>query len=223
MGVKASSPASLGGIEFDSVITKDEQLTAEAPDFATEKGYSVGDTIIIKPTTLSIEAVVANRPVTWFSRHGSSANRISEVTRQLRKMFVDRKLVTYSANGDTWDNMAIVGLSIPDDAESGDSIKVSISLKQITVTEKQTALVTVSFPRGGTSGTNAGSVSSKKSTSKSSSSVNAKNQYYVNRSSKSSNSTILNGLLNGVSNVVSGGTISNSGKGVGGGRYAYTS
>ena len=37
MGVRASSPASLGGIEFDSVITKDEELSAEAPNFATEK------------------------------------------------------------------------------------------------------------------------------------------------------------------------------------------
>lgn len=224
MGVRASSPAKLGGIEFDAVITKSEELSAESPEFATEKGYSVSDTIIIKPTTLGIEAVVANRPVTWLSLHGSSANRISEVTRQLRKMFTDRELVTYSANGDTWDNMSIVGLSIPDDAESGDSIKVSISLKQVAVTEKQTTLVTVSFPRGGTSGTNTGSVSSKKSSSKSANAnFSAKNQYYVNKNSQSSNSTILNGLLNGVSNLVSGGTISNSGKIVAGGRKAYTS
>lgn len=223
MGVRASSPAKLGGIEFDAVITKSEELSAESPEFATEKGYSVSDTIIIKPTTLSIEAVVANRPVTWLSRHGSSANRISEVTRQLRKMFTDRELVTYSANGDTWDNMSIVGLSIPDDAESGDSIKVSISLKQVTVTEKQMALVTVSFPRGGTSGTNVGSVSSKKSTSKSSSgsNLNAKNQFYVNGRTKSGNSTILNGLLTGVGNLVSSGT--GGSKNVGGGRYASTS
>lgn len=200
MGIRATSPAVLGGIEFDSVITKDEQLSAEAPDFATEKGYSVIDTIIIKPTTLSVEAVVANRPVTWLSRHGSSSNRIAEVTRQLRKIFVDRELVTYSANGDTWDNMAITTLNIPDDAESGDSIKVSFSLKQVTVTRKQTALVTVSFPRGGTSNTNAGSVSSKKAGSSSSSSSKKSSS---NGNNKKSNSTILYGMLSGIKNLVS--------------------
>lgn len=200
MGIRATSPAVLGGIEFDSVITKDEQLSAEAPDFATEKGYSVSDTIIIKPTTLSVEAVVANRPVTWLSRHGSSSNRIAEVTRQLRKIFVDRELVTYSANGDTWDNMAITTLNIPDDAESGDSIKVSFSLKQVTVTRKQTALVTVSFPRGGTSNTNAGSVSSKKAGSSSSPSSKKSSS---NGNNKKSNSTILYGMLSGIKNLVS--------------------
>lgn len=217
MGVIATSPAVLGGIEFDSVLTKDEQLSAEVPDFATEKGYSVSDTIIIKPTTLSVEAVIANRPVTWLSRHGSSSNRVAEVTRQLRKIFVDRELVTYSANGDTWDNMAITSLNIPDDAESGDAIKVSFILKQVTVTRKQTALVTVSFPRGGTSSTNAGSVSSKKTTAKST----AKNQRYV-KGGSNGNSTIFNGLLTGVGKLVSSGS---TGKGIGvsGGRYAYTS
>ena len=200
MGIRATSPAVLGGIEFDSVITKDEQLSAEAPDFATETGYSVSDTIIIKPPTLSVEAVVANRPVTWLSRHGSSSNRIAEVTRQLRKIFVDRELVTYSANGDTWDNMAITTLNIPDDAESGDSIKVSFSLKQVTVTRKQAALVTVSFPRGGTSNTNAGSVSSKKAGSSSSSSSKKSSS---NGNNKKSNSTILYGMLSGIKNLVS--------------------
>lgn len=220
MGIRATSPAVLGGIEFDSVLTKDEQLSAEVPDFATENGYSVSDAIIIKPTTLSVEAVVANRPVTWLSRHGSSSNRIADVTRQLRKIFVDRELVTYSANGDTWDNMAITSLNIPDDAESGDSIKVSFALKQVTVTRKQTALVTVSFPRGGTSSTNAGSVSSKKTGSSSTSSSKKTSSGDRN---KGNNSTILYGLLSGVSKICSGGKTSNVGKNVGGGHYSYIS
>ena len=190
MGVRASSPASLGGIEFDSVITKDEELSAEAPNFATEKGYSVGDSIIISPTTLSVVAKVANRPVTWLSRHGSSANRIAEVTRQLRKLFVQRELVTYSANGDTWENMAITSLKIPDDAESGDSINVSFSLMQVTVTEKQTALVTVSFPRGGASSTNAGSVSSKKASTSSGKSASSSSKNASKSSNSDSNKTI---------------------------------
>ena len=146
MGVRASSPASLGGIEFDAVKTKDEQLSAEVPEYATENGYTTSDDIIVKATTLNVTAIIANRPVTWYSRHGSSANRVAEVTRQLRKLFVSRELVTYIANGDTWENMALSSLKIPDDAESGDSVTVEFSLTQVTVTEKKTALVVVSFP-----------------------------------------------------------------------------
>lgn len=67
MGVRASSPASLGGIEFDSVKTKDEQLSAEVPEYATESGYTTSDDIIVKATTLTVTATIANRPVTWYT------------------------------------------------------------------------------------------------------------------------------------------------------------
>lgn len=196
MGVRASSPASLDGIEFDSVKTKDEQLSAEVPEYATESGYTTSDDIIVKATTLTVTATIANRPVTWYGRHGSSANRVAEVTRQLRKLFVSRKLVTYIANGDTWENMALSGLKIPDDAESGDSVTVEFSLTQVTVTEKKTALVVVSFPRGGTTKTNAGSVSTKKTTSKTASSKSSSSS-----SSSSKGSSIAKGMLNRVSKL----------------------
>ena len=100
MGVRASSPASLGGIEFDAVKTKDEQLSAEVPEYATENGYTTSDDIIVKATTLNVTATIANRPVTWYSRHGSSANRVEEVPSQTRKLFVSRTLVTCVENGD---------------------------------------------------------------------------------------------------------------------------
>ena len=175
MGVRASSPASLGGIEFDAVKTKDEQLSAEVPEYATENGYTTSDDIIVKATTLNVTA---------------------EVTRQLRKLFVSRKLVTYIANGDTWENMALSSLKIPDDAESGDSVTVEFSLTQVTVTEKKTALVVVSFPRGGTTKTNAGSVSTKKTTSKTASSKSSSSSR-----SSSKGSSIAKGMLNRVSKL----------------------
>lgn len=173
MGIAATSPATLDDIEFDAVITKSEELSADVPQYAVEKGYSVGDTIIIKPVTLSISATIANRPVTWANRHAPSPNRIAEVTRRLRTLFVQRKLVTYTANGDTWKNMAITSLSIPDTKESGDTVTVTFSLSQVAVTEKKTTLVTVAFPRGGTTKSNVGSVSSKSSGSTSASSASS--------------------------------------------------
>ena len=130
-----------------------------------EDGFTTSDNVNIKATVLTVVALVANHPVTWASRHGSSSNRVGEVKRQLKKLFTAKQPVTYVSNGETWENVVVQGLKFPDDKESGDSIKVTITLKQITITEKQTALVTISFPRGGTSSTNAGSVSSKKSSS----------------------------------------------------------
>lgn len=165
MGTIASGPGSIGGIEFDSVYTQEEVLDADVPEYPVEDGFTTSDNVNIKATVLTVVALVANHPVTWASRHGSSSNRVGEVKRQLKKLFTAKQPVTYVSNGETWENVVVQGLKFPDDKESGDSIKVTITLKQITITEKQTALVTISFPRGGTSSTNAGSVSSKKSSS----------------------------------------------------------
>lgn len=192
MGIAATSPATLDDIEFDAVITKSEELSADVPQYAVEKGYSVGDTIIIKPATLSITATIANRPVTWANRHAPSPNRIAEVTRQLRTLFAQRKLVTYTANGDTWKNMAITSLSIPDTKESGDTVTVTFSLSQVTVTEKKTTLVTVAFPRGGTTKSNVGSVSSKSSTSSASASSSSDSK--SNSKDDSQGESILHGV-----------------------------
>ena len=165
MGTIASGPGSIGGIEFDSVYTQEEVLDADVPEYPVEDGFTTSDNVNIKATVLTVVALVANHPVTWASRHGSSSNRVGEVKRQLKQLFTAKQPVTYVSNGETWENVVVQGLKFPDDKESGDSIKVTITLKQITITEKQTALVTISFPRGGTSSTNAGSVSSKKSSS----------------------------------------------------------
>ena len=187
MGTIASGPGSIGGIEFDSVYTQEE---ADVPEYPVEDGFTTSDNVNIKATVLTVVAIIANNPVTWASRHGSSSNRVGEIKRQLKKLFTTKQPVTYVSNGETWENVAVQGLKFPDDKESGDSIKVTLTLKQITITEKQTALVTISFPRGGTSSTNAGSVSSKKSstTGKSKSASSSKKNASTSSSNKNGSS-----------------------------------
>lgn len=190
MGTIASGPGSIGGIEFDSVYTQEEVLAADVPEYPVEDGFTTSDNVSIKATVLTVVAIIANNPITWASRHGSSSNRVGEIKRQLKKLFTTKRPVTYVSNGETWENMVVQGLKFPDDKESGDSIKATLTLKQITITEKQTALVTISFPRGGTSSTNAGSVSSKKSgtTGKSKSASSSKKSASTSSSKKNGSS-----------------------------------
>ena len=187
MGTIASGPGSIGGIEFDSIYTQEEVLDADVPEYPVEDGFTTSDNVNIKSTVLTVVAIIANHPVTWASRHGSSANRVGEIKRQLKKLFTTKQPVTYVSNGETWENVVVQGLKFPDDKESGDSIKVTATLKQITITEKQTALVTISFPRGGTSSTNAGSVSSKKSSAASKSSKSSASSSKSSSTSSSKN------------------------------------
>lgn len=195
MGTIASGPGSIGGIEFDSVYTQEEVLDADVPEYPVEDGFTTSDNVNIKATVLTVVALIANHPVTWVSRHGSSFNRVGEIKRQLKKLFTTKQPVTYVSNGETWENVVVQGLKFPDDKESGDSVKVTLTLKQITITEKQTALVTISFPRGGTSSTNAGSVSSKKSSAASKSTTSSSKKSASTSSSNKNGSSIAYGAF----------------------------
>ena len=49
---KATQPVSIDGIEFDALIESTEGFEAEVPEYSIETGFSVSDTIILKPETL---------------------------------------------------------------------------------------------------------------------------------------------------------------------------
>ena len=202
MGKMPSGPASIGGIEFDAVVSTEEDLSADVPTYATETGFSCGDTITIKPTQLNVVARIASTPVTWAGRHAASDNRCSEVCRELRQLFKRRELFTFYHNGNTWENMAITSLKIPDTKEDGDTVTVTLQLLQVTVTATQMTLVVLSFPRGGTSGTNTGSASTSKNSTKGTVSGNskstAKNTVSSSATTTKNNSSILYNLASSV-------------------------
>ena len=45
----ATQPAKLGNIEFDAIIERDETMSSDVPEYATEVGYSVADNVCLKP------------------------------------------------------------------------------------------------------------------------------------------------------------------------------
>ena len=67
---KAKKPVSIEGVEFDALIDEEITLEADAPDYPVEDGYSVSDTIILRPKTLSMTLYVTDTPVTWIKDHG---------------------------------------------------------------------------------------------------------------------------------------------------------
>lgn len=186
IGNRATEPARIGNLEFDAILELMEEMAADVPSYATEAGFSVGDSIIQKPTELSVSGVFSNSPVTWASRHSPNQNRVREAIRELRAKFTSGSLFTYYQNGERYDNMALTGLSIPDKADEHGSVTVKLTMKQITVTTTQTTLVTLSFPRGGTSNTNTGSTSATRASSGSGSSSGGSGSSGGNGKSQSS-------------------------------------
>ena len=157
--IKASAPSSLGGIEFDCTVSRTKNLEAEVPQYPVESGYDVSDGIFYSPVALEVVATISETPVTWKNKHFGQ-NRIKRVCEELEEMFFSRKLVTFVTPDKVYKNMAITALSIPRE-EYANSVDVTFSLLQVTVTSASTVKVSSGYDQSGDSNADAGTTETK--------------------------------------------------------------
>lgn len=167
---KALQPVSIDGIEFDALIGSSEQLDAQVPEYSVETGFSVSDTIILNPEMLDLTLFVSNRPVTWAKRFGASNDRVDQVVKQLKELYMSRTLITVTTCGETYTNMAITSLTITKSNTLGYAREIPIKLKKVRVTEAKTTTIPASYGKSGATGASAGTASTTKATSGSASS-----------------------------------------------------
>lgn len=171
---KALQPVSIDGIEFDALISSNEQFDAQVPEYSVETGFSVSDTIILNPELLDLTLFVSNRPVTWAKRFGSSNDRVDRVVKQLKELYMSRKLITVTTGSETYTNMAITTLTISKSNTLGYAREIPIKLKKVRVTEAKTTTIPASYGKSGATGASAGTASTTKATGGSGSSGGSK-------------------------------------------------
>lgn len=147
-------PVNIGGIECDALIHHELAMEAEIPDYPVEEGYSVQDTMILKPRTLSLTIVVTNTPITF--REHASPGRVQEVAQRLQELYSSRQLITVTSAKGSFQNMGITSLSLPYDTSTKTSLEIPITLKEVLTTTAQTVTIPSEYGRGGDTGTTAG-------------------------------------------------------------------
>lgn len=147
-------PVNIGGIECDALIHHELGMEAEIPDYPVEEGYSVQDTIILKPKTLSLTVVVTNTPITF--RERASPGRVQEVAQRLQELYSSRQLITVTSAKGSYQNMGITSLSLPYDVSTKTSLEIPVTLKEVLTTTAQTVTIPSEYGRGGDTGTTAG-------------------------------------------------------------------
>lgn len=149
-------PANISGIEFDALITYGRNYEAEAPEYPVEDGYSVGDTIIIKPMTMDITAMISAAPVTFYKSHGAGRGRVEDVAKQLEELYERRELVTVTTFRGIYRDMAIESMSLPYSTDTGSSMQVTMKLKKVVRVGSKTTSIPASLGKSGETGANAG-------------------------------------------------------------------
>lgn len=165
MGPK--QPVSLGGIEVDAVLERDESYSASVPVYPVDKGFSVSDNMALDATELKMTLYVTATPVTWLESHGSGEFRIREVSEEIIEMYSERQPIEVITADKAYENMVISSLDFKRSTDIGYATEISVSLVQITVTSAETTEVPAEYLRagktqqqtGGGQSTNIGSMS----------------------------------------------------------------
>jgi hypothetical protein len=158
---KAKKPVSINGVEFDALLDEDRTLEADAPDYPVEDGFSVSDTIILKPQLLSMTLYVTDTPVTWSKSHGGQG-WTEGVIQQLEGLYFEKKPVEIVTSDKTYKNMAIQSISISKSTDVGYARQIMIDFREIRVTSSKTTTIPDSYGKSGATGANAGTASTNK-------------------------------------------------------------
>ena len=162
---KATQPVSIDGIEFDALIESTEGFEAEVPEYSIETGFSVSDTIILKPETLNMTLFLSNRPVTWVQRLGAEEGRVEDVVKRLKELYFKKQLITVTTSSETYTDMAILSLIIPKTNALMEAMEIPIKFKKVRVTATKTATIPDSYGKSGASAASAGTASTSKGSS----------------------------------------------------------
>lgn len=162
---RAKQPVSINGVEFDALISQDQTLTATAPEYAVEDGFSVSDNVTLDAEQLNMTLYLTNTPVTWYAQHGGDPNRVATVEKQLKELYFAKEPVTVVTSDDVFTDMIITSVGFKKSIETGYDREIPISFKKIRVTKARTATIPDSYGRGGATGAAAGVANTSSGTS----------------------------------------------------------
>ena len=151
---RAKQPVSVADIEFDALIDSEEGYEADVPEYPTEKGFSVSDTIVLKADTLNMTLYV-----TWRERTGSGPGKTEGVVRRLKDLYFAKKVLEVTTTDCVYSNMVITSMNIKKSVEVGYAREIPIAFKKIEMTETATAEIPASYGKSGKTAKAAGKAS----------------------------------------------------------------
>ena len=150
---KAKRPVTVDGIPFDALLDETRVYEAESPDYPVENGFTVNDTIILKPLSLSMTLFVTDTPVTWLKQGHGGRGWADSVIQRLEKLYFSKNPVTVVTSDKTYKSMAIQSITIAKSAEVGYARQIPITFKEIRVTQSRQASIPASYGKSGASNT----------------------------------------------------------------------
>ncbi|GHU37495.1 hypothetical protein FACS1894105_09710 [Clostridia bacterium] len=84
---KVKRPVSINGLEFDALVDYSVERPNSVPSYPVESGFSVSDTIIHNPMTLSMTLFITDAAVNWREKGHGGAGWTSTAVKKLEELY----------------------------------------------------------------------------------------------------------------------------------------
>lgn len=143
----------IDGYPFDLAVSAETSYESELTEHPIEAGSTVGDHIIDKPATLTLECVVSDTPTGEIANHptrqaaGADAPLVSEAAWQkLLEIRAAKRAVVIETGRRTYESMVIIALSDRDDADSAGGLQFTVTFERLEVVQNKRVTVRVAVP-----------------------------------------------------------------------------
>jgi hypothetical protein len=143
----------IGSVVLDATIREDHTTSLEVTEHAVEDGSPVGDHARKKPIVLTLEGIITNTPATredndrTLEAQGFDDGTVNSIadkpfwaqTQYLHLLYLQdqRELLTVPTSLRTYDNMILENLSAPVDQNTGDALRFTATLRQVTIVKTE--------------------------------------------------------------------------------------
>jgi hypothetical protein len=143
--------ARLGELVIDAVIKEGHELKAKVSEHPTESGSSFCDHVSLEPTTLQIEGIISNTPLTFVGLtairsfdnylHDRSNDLAGEAFKKLESIFAKREPICIVTSLKEYKNMVLENLSVERGGGTSESFHFRASAKQIRIAKQATIAI----------------------------------------------------------------------------------
>lgn len=157
------TPGKIDTLELDATISEGHEYSNEVTDFPIEEGSDISDHVRRSPERVTLEGFVTNTPVKYFGEDSSVRNSLNEIDGSrvesafgqlldiagydlpgtTRDAYNGRgaKIITLVTGLRSYFNMVLVSLSIPRNAQTGETLRFTAEFKKISQVKPEYTLV----------------------------------------------------------------------------------
>ncbi len=145
---KTGGLASVGAIQFDAMVSETHSAQADVTEHAVEYGADITDHIRMRAREVVLNGVISNTPVVFLASVQAKSPLIDDTERTVDRVEVAHKeilrtmrageLVTIVTSLEDYPpEMAITSYSVTRDAENGNVLNASLTLKQVFISKTE--------------------------------------------------------------------------------------